>query len=54
MGLEIIAEYVENSAVRAKVKGLGVDFAQGYGIERPIELTEMLSGRFAERTKARA
>jgi len=35
MGLQTIAEFVENDVVREKVQQLGVDFAQGYGIARP-------------------
>jgi diguanylate cyclase (GGDEF)-like protein len=40
MGLGIIAEYVENTAIRDKLESIGVDFAQGYAIERPIPLVE--------------
>ena len=35
MGIETIAEHVENDATRSKLIELGVDYAQGYGIERP-------------------
>jgi diguanylate cyclase (GGDEF)-like protein len=40
MGLGIIAEYVENAAIRDKLTAIGVDFAQGYAIEQPIPLVE--------------
>lgn len=42
MGLETIAEFVENDAIRAKLGTIGVDFAQGYGIARPRPFREQL------------
>ena len=38
MGLRTIAEFVENDAIREKLCRLGVDYVQGYGIERPRPL----------------
>lgn len=35
MGIETIAEYVENQATVELLAGMGVDYAQGYWIERP-------------------
>lgn len=35
MGLQTIAEYVEDELILAKLAEIGVDYAQGYGIERP-------------------
>ena len=35
MHIPTIAEWVENDAIRDEVKRLGIDYAQGYGIERP-------------------
>ena len=43
MGLGIIAEYVENAAIKDKLRAIGVDFVQGYAIERPIPLREHLA-----------
>jgi diguanylate cyclase (GGDEF)-like protein len=40
MGMQTIAEYVENEATRKILHNLGVDFAQGYGIARPIPLRD--------------
>lgn len=39
MGIETIAEYVENAEVEQVLREIGVDFAQGYGIAppRPVE-----------------
>jgi diguanylate cyclase (GGDEF)-like protein len=34
-GLQTIAEYAENEAVLQRLTDMGVDFAQGYGIEKP-------------------
>ncbi|ATG89611.1 DUF1631 family protein [Methylomonas koyamae] len=41
MGLRTIAEYVENNEIRSVLKEIGVDFCQGYGIEKPIRLAEL-------------
>lgn len=38
MGIRTIAEFVENHAILAKLKELGVDYAQGYAIAKPIPL----------------
>jgi diguanylate cyclase (GGDEF)-like protein/PAS domain S-box-containing protein len=38
MGLKTIAEFVENDEILAKLKELGVDYAQGYGISKPLPL----------------
>lgn len=35
MGKRTVAEFVENDEIRAAVRELGVDYAQGYGIGRP-------------------
>lgn len=35
MGIQTIAEYVENDAILARLAEIGVDYAQGYGIEKP-------------------
>ncbi|WP_275099913.1 bifunctional diguanylate cyclase/phosphodiesterase [Sedimenticola hydrogenitrophicus] len=40
MGLKTIAEFVENDQVLGLLRGIGVDFAQGYGIARPMPLTD--------------
>jgi Amt family ammonium transporter len=40
MGLKTIAEFVENDQVLGLLRGIGVDFAQGYGIARPTPLTD--------------
>ncbi len=35
MGIKTIAEFVENDAIVRELKNLGVDYAQGYAIDRP-------------------
>ncbi|ADJ27806.1 DUF1631 family protein [Nitrosococcus watsonii] len=41
MGKKVIAEFVESKAILAKLQEIGVDFAQGYGIEPPQILSAM-------------
>ena len=38
MKLETVAECVENDAVLAHLQTLGIDYAQGYGVARPMPL----------------
>ena len=38
MGIQTVAEFVENDEILACLKALGVDYAQGYGIDRPRPL----------------
>ena len=40
MGKKTIAEFVENDAILDELAKIGVDFAQGYGIDRPKRLYE--------------
>lgn len=44
MGLHIIAEYVENTAILQKLRDIGVDYAQGYEICKPRPLQDMRDG----------
>jgi EAL domain-containing protein (putative c-di-GMP-specific phosphodiesterase class I) len=41
LGKKTIAEYVENNAILNQLKEIGVDYAQGWGIERPCRLEEL-------------
>jgi len=43
MGKHTIAEFVENDKVLARLRDVGVDFAQGYGIGRPRPLDSLIS-----------
>ena len=38
MGKATIAEFVENDAILEKLRGIGVDYAQGYSIGRPAPI----------------
>lgn len=42
MGIQTIAEFVENDEILQAVRKLGVDYAQGYAIARPGPLEEIL------------
>lgn len=44
MGKKVIAEYVENEAIMSLLREIGVDFAQGYVIDKPRRLFD-LTGR---------
>lgn len=41
MGKKTVAEFVENSEIELKLKDIGVDFSQGYGIARPCPIEEL-------------
>jgi EAL domain-containing protein (putative c-di-GMP-specific phosphodiesterase class I) len=40
MGIKTIAEFVESDTILEKLADIGIDYAQGYGISRPIPLQE--------------
>jgi EAL domain-containing protein (putative c-di-GMP-specific phosphodiesterase class I) len=42
MGLKTIAEFVENDEILREAKECGIDFVQGFGIERPRPLQDVL------------
>lgn len=42
MGVQTIAEYVENDQIIDRLQTIGVDFVQGYGIGRPQPLEQLL------------
>jgi EAL domain-containing protein (putative c-di-GMP-specific phosphodiesterase class I) len=42
MGLKTIAEFVENDRILQEAIDCGIDFVQGYGIERPRPLRDVL------------
>jgi diguanylate cyclase (GGDEF)-like protein len=43
LGLQTIAEFVENEVILARLRALGVHYAQGYGIHVPQPLTQILT-----------
>ncbi len=42
MGIKTVAEFAENAAIEAKMRELGIDYAQGYGISEPMPLLSFL------------
>jgi Amt family ammonium transporter len=44
MELETIAEFVESREILDRLREIGVDFAQGYGICKPFPINQLLSG----------
>lgn len=42
MGMQTIAEFVENDEIRQQLTAMGVDFGQGYGIAKPIPIDDIL------------
>ncbi|HET9944296.1 MAG TPA: bifunctional diguanylate cyclase/phosphodiesterase [Actinomycetes bacterium] len=45
LGLEVVAEGVEDEATRAALEGLGCELAQGYLFSRPVPAADVPSGR---------
>ncbi|WP_232848964.1 EAL domain-containing protein [Amphritea pacifica] len=43
MGMETIAEFVETDEIMERLRQLGVDYAQGYAISRPVPIDTILS-----------
>ncbi len=44
MGIRSIAEWVEDAATLAELTRIGVDFAQGFGVRKPVPLADILCG----------
>ena len=40
MNMTTVAEYVETDEIRARLRGLGVDYAQGFAIGEPGRLDQ--------------
>lgn len=43
MGMKTIAEFVENDEIKGMLREIGVNFAQGYGIDKPKPFDELLN-----------
>ena len=43
MGMKTIAEFVENDEINGMSQKIGVDYAQGYGIDEPQPLEKILA-----------
>lgn len=46
LGKRTIAEYVENNEILGKLKEIGIDYAQGWGIEKPVMLEDINEAYF--------
>ena len=42
MGMKTIAEFVENDEIKGMLREIGVNYAQGYGIGKPLAFVELL------------
>jgi len=42
MGKKTIAEYVESDAIREILKEMGVDYIQGYAVDIPVDISELV------------
>ena len=42
LGMRTVAEYVESPAILAKLKEIGVDYAQGYAVHKPCRMEQLL------------
>ena len=42
MGMQTIAEFVENDEIKEMLKVVGVNYAQGYGIGKPMDFDELV------------
>lgn len=49
LGLKTIAEFVEGEPLAARLRNLGVNYAQGFGIGRPLPLAEFFAPLVAKR-----
>lgn len=43
MGKRTVAEFVENAAILEKIRAIGIDYGQGYGLGRPMPIHHLLS-----------
>jgi EAL domain-containing protein (putative c-di-GMP-specific phosphodiesterase class I) len=51
LGIETVAEYVENDNIAQEVRRLGVDYAQGYAFGKPAPLDEVLESLVQDESK---
>lgn len=47
VGMQTVAEYVDNPAVLQRLREIGVDFSQGYLLHRPAPLTALIGAELA-------
>ena len=44
LGMKVVAEWVETPQILEKLIELGVDYAQGYAVHKPVRLAELVAG----------
>ena len=49
MGKRTIAEFVEDESVLACIREIGADYAQGYGLGKPVPIREMIASTLPEK-----
>ena len=47
LGMKVVAEWVETPQILEKLIELGVDYAQGYAVHKPVRLVELVAERSA-------
>ncbi len=45
LGMKVVAEWVETPQILEKLIELGVDYAQGYAVHKPVRLVELVAAR---------
>jgi EAL domain-containing protein (putative c-di-GMP-specific phosphodiesterase class I) len=49
MGKQTIAEFVENGEILERLREIGVDYVQGFGIGKPVPFEALCDGRLSAR-----
>ncbi len=44
LGMKVVAEWVESTAILEKLIELGVDYGQGFAIHKPVRLSDLVAG----------
>jgi len=52
LGKKTVAEFVENAAIKDRVAALGIDFVQGFGIAKPMPLSQLFPADDTEALEA--
>jgi EAL domain-containing protein (putative c-di-GMP-specific phosphodiesterase class I) len=50
-GKRTIAEFAENQEIITMLRGMGIDYAQGYGVSEPKRLVEPFDSGYAKRNE---
>jgi EAL domain-containing protein (putative c-di-GMP-specific phosphodiesterase class I) len=43
LGMKVVAEWVESTAILEKLIELGVDYGQGFAIHKPVRLSDLVA-----------